>query len=154
VTCQLGTGKPLTCFYSVSFYDVLTVLRVESAPCPASEARSAQPPASDVCGDLRPASRARSDQVPARFRAVLTFLSWLEERARPLLADTRRAEFAMLSGRRDVRVPGLGSALAAKVGTQVVTKRCRLSLLTNSAFVIHTSPNVEGREGELRGLSQ
>jgi len=104
----------------VSFYEVLIVLRVEPQPCPevspASEARSAQPPASsDVCGDLRPASSARSDQVPARFRAVLTFLSWLEETARPLLADTRRAEFAMLSGRRDVRVPGLGSALAAKV---------------------------------------
>jgi hypothetical protein len=100
---------------------VLTVLRVEPDSCPdvnpASEARSAQAPNSDVCGDLRPASSARSDQVPARFRAVLTFLSWLEERARPLLADTRRAEFAMLSGRRDVRVPGLGSALAAKVGT-------------------------------------
>ncbi len=99
----------------MSFYDVLIVLRVEPEPCPASEARSAQVPASDVCGDLRPASSARSDQVPARFRAVLTFLSWLEEMARPLLADTRRAEFAMLSGRRDVRVPGLGSALAAKV---------------------------------------
>ena len=101
----------------MSFYDVLIVLRVEPQPCPevspASGARSA--PASDVCGDLRPASSARSDQVPARFRAVLTFLSWLEETARPLLADTRRAEFAMLSGRRDVRVPGLGSALAAKV---------------------------------------
>jgi hypothetical protein len=94
---------------------VFTVLRVEPEPCPASEARSAQAPASDVCGALRPASSARSDQVPARFRAVLTFLSWLEETARPLLADTRRAEFAMLSGRRDVRVPGLGSALAAKV---------------------------------------
>jgi hypothetical protein len=119
VTSQLGTGKPLTFFYSVSFCDVFIVLRVEPEPCPevspASEARSAQVPASDMCGDLRPASSARSDQVPARFRAVLTFLSWLEETARPLLADTRRAEFAMLSGRRDVRVPGLGSALAAKV---------------------------------------
>jgi hypothetical protein len=133
----------------MSFYDVFTVLRVESEPCPdvnpASEARSSQVPASDVCGDLRPASSARSDQVPARFRAVLTFLSWLEEAARPLLADTRRAEFAMLSGRRDVRVPGLGSALAAKVGTrQGVTKRCRLSLLTNCAFVIRVQMRAGG----------
>jgi hypothetical protein len=76
--------------------------------------------------DLLPASGARSDQVPARFRAVLTFLSWLEAAAGPLAA-TERTEFAMLSARLDTRVPGLGSALAAKV-TLVFSASLKFSL--------------------------
>ena len=60
-----------------------------------------------------PASSARYHQLPARFRSVLTFLSWLEGCAP--IPNRDRAEFAMLSGRLDHRVPGLGSALAQKV---------------------------------------
>ncbi len=37
---------------------------------------------------------------------------------------------------------------------QGVTKRCRLSCLTNSALVQYMSPNARGGGGELRGLSQ
>lgn len=85
---------------------------------------------------LTPASSARSDQVPARFRAVLTFLDWMEKAAGPLLAAApERVEFAMLSGRLDIRVPGLGSALAAKVVATARERGVRFqSVITTSAF--------------------
>ncbi len=67
------------------------------------------------CCEPAPVSSARCDQISERFRSVLTFLSWLEETA--ALPASDRAEFAMLSGRLDTRIPGLGTALAQKVSS-------------------------------------
>lgn len=86
------------------------------------------------CCEPAPASAARCDQISDRFRRVLTFLSWLEEGA-GLPPAIERAEFAMLSGRLDTRIPGLGTALAQKVVTTARERGVRVhAVTTTSAF--------------------